>query len=76
MNRLDASIGMVVIFGRDGEQSPGKIVKLNPTRVRVELLEQRGKHPSGTLFNVPYHLVTAARDDQAPATRVSGLQSL
>ena len=68
MNKQDAHVGMVVVFGRDNELTRGNIMKLNPTRARVEALEQRGKHPSGTLFNVPYALMRSAEDDQAPAT--------
>ncbi len=68
MNRLDAHVGMLVVFGRDNELTRGNIMKLNPTRARVESLEQRGEHPSGTLFNVPYSLMRSAEDTQAPAT--------
>ncbi len=76
MNRFDAHVGMLVVFGRDGDKTRGKIVKLNPTRARVESLEQRGEHQSGTLFNVPYSLMSSVEDDQAPATRASGKQNL
>lgn len=68
MNRQHAQVGMLVVFGRAGEQTRGKIVKLNSTRAKVESLEQRGGHPSGTLFNVPYFLMSSAEDTQAPAT--------
>jgi len=68
MNSLDAHVGMLVVFGRDSQQTRGRIVVLNPIRARVESLEQRGKHPSGTRFNVPYFLMRLAEDDQAPAT--------
>jgi hypothetical protein len=66
MNRQHAHVGMLVVFGREGEQTRGRIIKLNSTRAKVESLEQRGEHPSGKLFNVPYNLL--AEDDQAPAT--------
>ena len=68
MNRIDAHVGMVVVFGRDGDKTRGRIVMMNATRARVESLEQRGKHPNGTLFNVPYSLMQSVEDDQAPAT--------
>ena len=68
VNRFDAHVGMVVVFGRDGQQTRGRIVILNPTRARVKSLEQRGEHPAGTLFNVPCALMRSAEDDQAPAT--------
>ena len=68
MNRLDAHVGMLVVFGRDNELTRGKIMKLNPTRARVESLEQRGEQPSGSRFNVPYFLMRSVEDDQAPAT--------
>ncbi len=69
MNKQDAHVGMVVLFGRaEGEQTRGRIVMLNPTRARVESLEVRADQPSGTLFNVPYSLMSSVEDDQAPAT--------
>jgi hypothetical protein len=68
MNRQHAHVGMLVVFGRDGDKTRGRIIKLNSTRAKVESLEQRGEHPSGKLFNVPYSLMRSAEDTQAPAT--------
>jgi hypothetical protein len=69
MNKQQAHVGMLVVFGRaDGQQTRGRIVMLNPTRARVVSLEVRADHPSGTLFNVPYFLMGSAENDQAPAT--------
>jgi uncharacterized protein YjcR len=67
MNKQQAHVGMVVVFGREAEQTDGRIVKLNSTRAKVESLETRAGHPSGTLFNVPYFLIMSAEDDEAPA---------
>ncbi len=68
MNKQDAHVGMVVVFGRDNELTRGRIVMMNATRARVESLEQRGNQPSGSRFNVPYFLMRSVEDDQAPAT--------
>lgn len=63
MLKTDARVGMKVVFGRPGEKaekSLGKIVKINPTKAKVELLEERGKfktRPIGTVFLVPYELM-------------------
>ncbi len=55
-------LGMMVRFGRpNGEQTLGKIVKLNPTKAKVETVEHRGsKSPAGAVWTVPYSLMTAA----------------
>ena len=68
MEREQAHVGMRVVFGKPGgEQTLGRIVKLNPARAKVEMLEARGGRPAGTRFNVPYELLEPAEDQQAPA---------
>lgn len=63
MLKINARIGIKVVFGRPGqlaEKSVGEIIKLNPTKAKVKLLEERGTHrtyPVGTIFAVPYSLM-------------------
>ena len=63
MLKINAKVGMQVVFGRSGERaekSIGKIIKINPTKAKVELLEERGTHKThtvGTVFLVPYDLM-------------------
>jgi hypothetical protein len=59
---------MKVYFGRSrGEQTLGKITKLNPTKAKVETLETRGHNrPIGQLWNVPYDLMRPAEEGAAP----------
>lgn len=63
MLKINAKVGMQVVFGRSGqraEKSIGKIIKVNPTKAKVELLEERGTHKThtvGTVFLVPYDLM-------------------
>lgn len=66
MQKSDAKNDMKVVFGRPGdnaEKSIGVIVKCNPTRARVKLLEERGtrsQYAVGAMFNVPYSLMEVA----------------
>lgn len=76
MEREQASIGMLVVFGKPGEeQTIAKIVVVNPARAKVETLEPRAGRPAGTRFNVPYHLIRPTEEHEAPATGEVGLQS-
>lgn len=71
MNKADAHNGMRVVFGHaDGDQTLGRIVRLKPTRAMVESLQERAGRAAGVRWNVPYHLMRAADDQQAPATSV------
>jgi hypothetical protein len=60
---------MKVVFGRPGdraEKSIGKIIKVNPTKAKVELLEERGTHRTyekGSVWTVPYSLMEPAPAD-------------
>ena len=76
MEREQAHIGLLVVFGKPGEeQTLGQIVVVNPTRAKVETLEARAGRPAGTRFNVPYSLMRPADDQQAPTTEEVELQS-
>lgn len=56
-------VGQTVRFGRtNGEQSLGKVVKVNAKSLKVELLEPRGTHRTyevGGIWRVPPELCTA-----------------
>lgn len=57
-------VGDKVRFGRShGEQTLGEVVKVNPTKLKIKQLEQRGTskaHPIGTIWTVPPSLVRLA----------------
>lgn len=61
MLRENCRVGMRVHFGRDnGEKSLGEVVKVNPARAKVRLLEERGAGRGsnvGTVWTVPYSLM-------------------
>lgn len=76
MEREQAHIGMLVVFGMPGEeQTLGKIVVVNPARAKMEALEPRAGRPVGTRFNVPYHLIRPVDHQQAPTTEEVESQS-
>lgn len=54
---MDYKIGMTVSFGRpNGEKTVGKIVKVNPKKLKIEQTEVRGRqksHSIGTVWTVP-----------------------
>lgn len=57
----DCRVGMEVIFGRgNGEQTRGVIEKINRTKAKVRTIESRGKTMAGTVWSVPYSLMTMA----------------
>ncbi len=61
--------GDKVYFGRShGEQTLGRVKKVNRSRAKVEQLESRGvyrSHPVGTVWTVPFSLLSKAPDDAA-----------
>lgn len=61
---------MQVRFGRDnGEKTVGTVIKMNPTKAKVQILEQRGNGRGsvpGATWNVPYSLMEPA-DGEVPA---------
>jgi hypothetical protein len=63
MQREQAHVGMLVVFGKPGEeQTIANIIVVNPVRAKVETLEARGGRPAGTRFNVPYALIRPAEE--------------
>lgn len=56
------NVGDIVRFGRpNGELTLGKIIKLNPTKAKVETLESRGTGraaAAGAVWTVPYSLMS------------------
>jgi hypothetical protein len=68
MLREQCKVGMTVTFGRSaGEKTVGVVEKCNPSKAKVRTTEARGQTPAGTIWNVPYSLLTAegARDEAA-----------
>ena len=59
MKREDCKIGMTVKFGRTrGEQTLGEVVKMNPKKAKVRILEDRGsRSKAGEVWGVPYSLM-------------------
>jgi len=75
MEREQVNVGLLVLFGKPGEQPTlGKIVAVNPARAKVAALEARNGRPAGTRFNVPFHLIKSTNDQKAPAVGDVGLQ--
>jgi len=64
MKREDCRLQMFVVFGRrNGEQTTGKITKLNPKKACVETVEDRGsKSKAGEIWHVPYSMIRPATD--------------
>lgn len=62
--------GQKVFFGRSrGEQTLGEVVKVNRARAKVRQLESRGvmkDHAIGTIWTVPFSLLTPAPTDAKP----------
>ena len=61
MLREQCKVGMTVTFGRTrGEKTVGVVEKCNPSKAKVRTTEARGQTPAGTIWNVPYSLLTPA----------------
>ena len=61
MLREQCQIGMTVSFGKGrGAQTKAKVLKVNDKKAKVQTLEQRNSHPVGSVWTVPYSLLTAA----------------
>jgi hypothetical protein len=81
MQKADARVGMKVVFGRPGdyaEKSLGKIIKVNPSKAKVELLEERGRgkgHDVGSIWLVPYALMEKAPEDGSKNVVIKSPQS-
>lgn len=74
MQRNELSIGDRVIFGNPrGEKTLGEIVKLNPKKAKVKLLEDRGTKRvsrAGAIWTVPYGGISLAPEGRAPQEKV------
>lgn len=69
MKREQASAGLLIVFGKLGEeQTLGKVVRLSRARAKVKTLERREGREAGTIWNVPYELMEPADGKEAPAT--------
>jgi len=69
-------VGQKVYFGRsNGEQTLGKIIKINDKKARVEILEERGRGRGGDIgcfWSVPYSMMKLADQSTAlPPTPVT-----
>ncbi len=76
MERSQCRKGMKVYFGQGrGMRTLGEVVKLNPTRAKVKLLEERGfgrGSSPGSPWNVPYEMMEPA--DPKEAVAIAGIQ--
>jgi len=72
MLREQCKNGMKVLFGRSrGEKTLGKIVKMNPSKAVVEILEQRGRGRGsevGSQWRVPYSMMEPAEGETVENT--------
>lgn len=70
MRKEDCKVGMNVIFGRDnGEKTTGVVVKMNPTKAKIQTTCKRGHGRGsevGTIWGVPYSMM----DAQNPSEQV------
>ncbi|KAA0131581.1 hypothetical protein FYZ48_25935 [Gimesia chilikensis] len=72
MEREQAHVGMLVLFGRDGESlTVARILKVNPARAKVIVIDGCESKPVGCKWNVPYALMKPVRE--ATATEQSVL---
>jgi len=71
MRIQDCRVGMNVVFGGDrydGLKTRGTVVKINRTKAKVRSIEQRGKHPVGAVWSVPYAMMDELRSSvEAPS---------
>ena len=74
MEREQAHVGMLVLFGRDGESlTVARIQKVNPARAKVIVIDGCESKPVGSRWNVPYALMTPV--DEASVTEKSVLKN-
>jgi hypothetical protein len=61
MLREHCRVGLEVLFGRNqGEQTKGKVIKMNPTKAKIQTLEDRGNgrgSAAGAVWSVPYSMM-------------------
>lgn len=72
----ECQVGMKVMFGRsNGEQTLGEVIKVNPAKAKVKILQSRGNGRGGfvgAVWSVPYSMMTHAGatillDEMTPA---------
>lgn len=64
MQKSECYIGMEVFFGKgNGQQTKGKIVKLNKTTAGVKTEEGRGVRGAGAIWRVSYSLLSTGNAD-------------
>jgi hypothetical protein len=75
MQKNECRVGLTVIFGlENGEKSLAEIVKLNPVKAKLKLLEHRGTgrgSTPGSIWVVPYsafELANQSQKNQLPST--------
>jgi hypothetical protein len=71
LRREDTYIGQEIIFGRThGQKTLGVIVKRNPKKAKVRILEDRGrKSVAGQEWGVPYSMMVENLNNVKPAKR-------
>lgn len=58
MERHEVKVGMQVSFGRhEWDQTSCKVIKCNAVKCKVATTAGRGKHPAGSIWNVPYSML-------------------
>jgi hypothetical protein len=58
MLRQDVKVGKEYSFGRqDWDQTPCIVLKLNSVRCKVQIKQNRGSYPAGSIFNVDYSML-------------------
>lgn len=71
-SNVDFGVGDIVLFGRPGgEQTVGRVTKLNPKRVKIVQLEARGSHQVGITWNVSYSIIRKASEQLAAKFRTT-----
>jgi hypothetical protein len=71
MLREQCQIGMTVSFGREnGQATTGIVEKLNPKSAKIRSNESRGRATAGTIWRVPYSLLSPAGTTVVPQPAV------
>lgn len=78
MLRDECRLKMKVYFGRtNGAKTLGEVIKMNPTKAKVQTLEGRGNgrgSGAGALWNVPYSMMTPADATEAASIAKPALE--
>lgn len=63
----ECRVGMEVVFGRgNGEYTRGIVEKMNRIKAKVRTNENRGRTTAGTIWSVPYSLMSPASEGSTP----------